>query len=139
MINETRIPKISQLVDYFITEYESYYGEKFPRTQRDRLYKELLKCYFRWTYPSGVPLTVSGFKSHILRNIFKKYDDLGYSTCNYPKFCIGHLHVSWLMENLVKHATYNLKTNKFEFSEEEKKKNIRYIKKIKEDYKIWFM
>ena len=110
---------VEKLVNYYIEEYESYYKEKFPRKQKDRLYNEMVEFYDTWTYSDGNLVPVDDFKQRVLHDLFKKYNDLGYESRKYPRFCIGNLHVNWLMDNLINHTKYNKRTEKYELIEED--------------------
>lgn len=88
----------NQFVYLFKTKYEDYYNIKCT-IKEDKLHYEIRKSFDIF----GLDIHDMGDREWFIKNVldvlFERYDELGYSEGK--TFGAGHLHVEWLMNNLV--------------------------------------
>ena len=96
---DRRCPRVTtNLVYLFKVKYENYYGKKC-NIKEDKLHYEIERSFELFELDIYDPGDREWYEKNVLQDLFKKYDDLGYSEGS--KFCAGHLHVDWLMYKLV--------------------------------------
>ena len=104
------MPRVTtNLVYLFKVKYENYYGKKC-NIKEDKLHYEIRQSFDVF----GLDIYDEGdrdwYEKNVLQDLFKKYDDLGYSEGK--TFGAGHLHVEWLMNNLVNNIPNKKKEDK---------------------------
>ena len=104
------LPRVTTaLVSLFKVKYENYYGKKC-NIKDDKLHYEIRQSFEVF----GLDIYDVGdrdwYEHNVLQDLFKKYDDLGYSEGK--AFGAGHLHVEWLMINLVNNIPNKKKEDK---------------------------
>lgn len=95
----TKSPRVTnELIMLFKVKYESYY-ETTCKINDDKLNWEFRKSFEIFNLNIYSQEDRDWYIENVLNDLFKKYDDLGYSEGH--RFGAGHLHVDWLMVNLV--------------------------------------
>ena len=101
--NKKLLPRVTnELVELFKVKYEEYYGVKC-RAKSSRIDYELRLSFEIFDLDIYKEEDRDWYRDNVLKDIFKKYDDLGYSSGE--KFCVGHLHVEWLMIKLLREVS----------------------------------
>lgn len=93
------LPRVTnELIRLFKVKYESYY-ETSCKIKDDKLNYEFRQSFDIFNLDIYSQEDRDWYITNVLDDLFKRYDDLGYSEGQ--KFGAGHLHVDWLMINLV--------------------------------------
>ncbi|MGM9834608.1 MAG: hypothetical protein ACI31M_02360 [Bacilli bacterium] len=104
------LPRVTtELVNLFKVKYESYYGSKC-KIKDDKLHYEIRQSFDVFGLDIYDVSDREWYENNVLQDLFKKYDDLGYSEGK--TFGAGHLHVEWLMNNLVNNIPNKKKEDK---------------------------
>lgn len=110
------LPRVTNaLVELFKVKYEGYYGETC-KIKSEKLDYELRQSFEIFNLNIYSQEDRDWYEHNVLDDLFKKYDDLGYSEGK--KFGAGHLHVDWLMVSLVN----GIKNEKVKYNKKEEVK-----------------
>ena len=110
------LPRVTnELVELFKVKYEGYYGETC-KIKSEKLDYELRQSFEIFNLNIYSQEDRDWYEHNVLDDLFKKYDDLGYSEGK--KFGAGHLHVDWLMVSLVN----GIKNEKVKYNKKEEVK-----------------
>lgn len=88
------------LVNLYKKRYENYYGCKLSTREEDKLHFAIVEFFNNHALDFKVEEDKDWFVDNVLDGLFEKYDYLGYSSKEFPRFCANSLK-TFLIDNII--------------------------------------
>lgn len=90
----------NMLVNLYAIKYKEYYGCKLPEREEYKLHFAIVEFFNSHGLDLKKDEDKDWFMENVLDGLFEKYDDLGYSSSQFPKFCANSLK-TWVIDNII--------------------------------------
>ena len=89
------------LVNIYKGKYKIYYGEEISEREENELHFAIVKFFELHCLDFKFEEDIDWFIDNVLDGLFKKYDELGYSSASFPRFRPAYLAADWLIDNII--------------------------------------
>lgn len=88
------------LVNIYKGKYKIYYGEELSKREEDKLHFAITEFFKLHCLDFKKEEDTDWFIDNVLDGLFEKYDELGYSSVDFPRFCANHLK-TFIIDNII--------------------------------------
>ena len=88
------------LVNLYKIRYKAYYGVDLPSREEDKLHFAIADFFKNHALSFKFEEDKDWFIENVLDGLFEKYDSLGYSSPNFPRFCANSLN-TFVIDNII--------------------------------------
>ena len=99
------------LVNLYKIKYENYYGCKLSEREESKLHFAIVEFFKSHSLDFKKEEDKDWFIDNVLDVLFERYDNLGYSTPDFPRFCANNLK-TWVIDNIINNIPNKQKGNK---------------------------
>lgn len=93
------------LVNLYKIKYELYYECRLTEKEESALHSAIVYFFKAHSLDLKYEEDKDWFIDNVLDVIFERYDDLGYSNAEYPRFIPRHLATDWLIDNIINNVS----------------------------------
>ena len=88
------------LVNLYKIKYENYYGCKLSEREESKLHFAIVEFFKSHSLDFKKEEDKDWFVDNVLEGLFEKYDSLGYSSPEFPRFCANNLK-TFVIDNII--------------------------------------
>lgn len=99
------------LVNLYKIKYENYYGCKLSEREESKLHFAIVEFFKSHSLDFKKEEDKDWFIDNVLDVLFERYDNLGYSTPDFPRFCANNLK-TWVIDNIINEIPNKKKEDK---------------------------
>jgi hypothetical protein len=88
------------LVNLYKIKYENYYGCKLSEREESKLHFAIVDFFKSHSLDFKKEEDKDWFIDNVLDVLFERYDKLGYSSVDFPRFCANNLK-TWVIDNII--------------------------------------
>lgn len=88
------------LVNLYKIKYENYYGCKLSEREESKLHFAIVDFFKTHSLDFKKEEDKDWFIDNVLDVLFERYDKLGYSSVDFPRFCANNLK-TWVIDNII--------------------------------------
>lgn len=88
------------LVNLYKIKYENYYGCKLSEREESKLHFAIVDFFKTHSLDFKKEEDKDWFTDNVLDVLFERYDKLGYSSVDFPRFCANNLK-TWVIDNII--------------------------------------
>lgn len=99
------------LVNLYKIKYENYYGCKLSEREENKLHFAIVEFFKSHSLDFKKEEDKDWFIDNVLDVLFERYDNLGYSTPDFPRFCANNLK-TWVIDNIINEIPNKKKEDK---------------------------
>ena len=99
------------LVNLYKIKYENYYGCKLSEREESKLHFAIVEFFKSHSLDFKNEEDKDWFIENVLDVVFERYDKLGYSSIDFPKFCANNLK-TWVIDNIINNIPNKKKEDK---------------------------
>lgn len=99
------------LVNLYKIKYENYYGCKLSEREESKLHFAIVDFFKTHSLDFKKEEDKDWFIDNVLDVLFERYDKLGYSSVDFPRFCANNLK-TWIIDNIINNIPNKKKEDK---------------------------
>lgn len=99
------------LVNLYKIKYENYYGCKLSEREESKLHFAIVDFFKSHSLDFKKEEDKDWFTDNVLDVLFERYDKLGYSSVDFPRFCANNLK-TWVIDNIINNISNKKKEDK---------------------------
>ena len=99
------------LVNLYKIKYEKYYDCKLSEREESKLHFAIVEFFKSHSLDFKKEEDKDWFIENVLDVVFERYDKLGYSSIDFPKFCANNLK-TWVIDNIINNIPNKKKEDK---------------------------
>ena len=99
------------LVNLYKIKYENYYGCKLSEREESKLHFAIVDFFKSHSLDFKKEEDKDWFIDNVLDVLFERYDTLGYSSVDFPRFCANNLK-TWVIDNIINNIPNKKKEDK---------------------------
>lgn len=99
------------LVNLYKIKYENYYGCKLSEREESKLHFAIVDFFKTHSLDFKKEEDKDWFTDNVLDVLFERYDKLGYSSVDFPRFCANNLK-TWVIDNIINNIPNKKKEDK---------------------------
>ncbi len=99
------------LVNLYKIKYEKYYDCKLSEREESKLHFAIVEFFKSHSLDFKKEEDKDWFIENVLDVVFERYDQLGYSSIDFPKFCANNLK-TWVIDNIINNIPNKKKEDK---------------------------
>lgn len=99
------------LVNLYKIKYEKYYNCKLSEREENKLHFAIVEFFKSHSLDFKKEEDKDWFIENVLDVLFERYDKLGYSSIDFPKFCANNLK-TWVIDNIINNIPNKKKEDK---------------------------
>lgn len=88
------------LVNLYRIKYKAYYGKELSEREEDKLHFAIVEFFKNHALDFKKEEDKDWFVDNVLEGLFEKYDSLGYSSPEFPRFCANNLK-TFVIDNII--------------------------------------
>lgn len=99
------------LVNLYKIKYENYYGCRLSEREESKLHFAIVDFFKTHSLDFKKEEDKDWFTDNVLDVLFERYDKLGYSSVDFPRFCANNLK-TWVIDNIINNIPNKKKEDK---------------------------